>query len=196
MRMRFALVAASLAMATAVLAQGPRAPRETITATVNGKKVAIEYGRPALKGRSLDDLIKQLPEDRIWRAGVDQVTTFTTETDLMIGDKKVPAGKYSLYVHAPATGDWSLVLNTDPGIALIKIFPQAPPAVAQALWPRLDGYQKNVADKEVVRAPMKSGAPKEAVEIFTLTFSPAPFGASLNMAWGNRTWSIDIKAAK
>ena len=40
----------------------------------------------------------QLPADRVWRAGVDQVTTLTTEADLMVGGKRVPAGKYTLYV--------------------------------------------------------------------------------------------------
>ena len=50
--------------------------------------------------------MKQLPADRIWRAGENQVTTFTTEADVTIGGKTVPAGKYSVYVHAArrATG--------------------------------------------------------------------------------------------
>src|SRR5687768_8602622 len=102
------------------------AQRETAKAMINGKAVSVEYGRPALGGRKMADLLGQLPADRMWRAGVDQATTLTTETDLTIGGKRVPAGKYTVYVHAPATGDYSLVLNSDPGIALKKIFPAAP----------------------------------------------------------------------
>src|SRR5687768_15025359 len=117
---------APAASPAAVARRQERAPRETVTALLNGKKVAVEYGRPALAGRKMSDLLGQLPADRIWRAGVDQATTLTTETDLMIGGKRVPAGKYTVYVHAPATGDYSLVLNSDPGIALKKIFPAAP----------------------------------------------------------------------
>jgi hypothetical protein len=193
-RFGFAIVAGAL-LAGAVASAQDSAPRGTASATINSKKVTIDYGRPALKGRKLDALLAQLSEDRIWRAGENEVTTLTTETDLMIGGKRVPAGKYSVYVHAPATGDWSLVLNKDPGIALVKLWAQAPPARAQALWPRLDGY-KNVADKEVVRAAMKSGKPASTVEQFTIDLAPAAGGATLTLSWGDRKWALDLEAAK
>ena len=80
----FALVVTMLALAGAAAAQNA-APRETASATINGHQVAVEYGRPSLRGRSFDELIAQLSEDRMWRAGSEQVTTFQTETDLMVG---------------------------------------------------------------------------------------------------------------
>ena len=49
--------AMTFAMAALALAANPRG---TASGTVGGKKVTIDYGRPALKGRSLDDLMKQL----------------------------------------------------------------------------------------------------------------------------------------
>ena len=135
----------------------PRAPRGTATATIAGKSVTIDYGRPALKGRTIDALLAQLPEDRMWRAGENQVTTFTTAGPLLIGGKRVPAGTYSLYVHVPASGPWSLVLNTDKGVPLGSIFPAAPPALKDAPWPRIQDYTKSIAAKEVVRAAMTQG---------------------------------------
>ena len=36
------------------------APRETVSATVGGRKVSVEYCRPSLKGRSFDELIQKL----------------------------------------------------------------------------------------------------------------------------------------
>jgi hypothetical protein len=198
MKMRFALTAAALALvaSTAAQAQQQRVPRETVTASVSGKNVAIEYGRPQLKGRALADLLKQLPSDRIWRAGENQVTTFATETALAIGGKPVAAGKYSLYVHIPQSGDWSLVLNTDPGVPLKQIFPQAPPNVADALWPRLDGYDK-IKDKEIVRAAMKPApAPAAPVEAFTVVLAATKDGAAVTMSWGKEAWTLDLKAAK
>ena len=80
--------------------------------TVNGKRVAIEYGRPKLSGRTLASLMMQLPPDRIWRAGAGPVTILTTETDLLIGGKKLRRS-YSLYMHCPEKGDYSLVINKD-----------------------------------------------------------------------------------
>jgi hypothetical protein len=194
MRNRIALVAAALTLPALAFAQGPPPPRGNPSATVGGKKVSVEYGQPSLNKRTIKDLLSQLPQDRVWRAGVNQVTTLTTEGDIQIGGQPVKAGKYSLYVLAPESGDWSLLVNSDPGVPLKTIFAGAPPALADALWPRLDGYEK-IKATEVARATMKSGkgAPSE---LFTITLTPAGAGATLTLAWGDQTWSTGITAAK
>jgi hypothetical protein len=190
------MAVAALAGAAVALAQQQAAQRETATATFDGRKVAIEYGRPALKGRTLDALTGQLPADRIWRAGENQVTTLTTDTDLMVGNKRVPAGKYSVYVHAPAQGNWSLVLNSDPGIPLKRIYAAAPPEVADALWPRLDGYEK-IAATEVARIPLTAANPSTPAEHFVIRLEPAKSGASaLTLMWGDRGWTTTVKPAR
>jgi hypothetical protein len=173
----------------------PAAARETVSATLNGKKVAIDYGRPGLNGRTVDDLVGQLPPDRVWRAGANEVTTLTSDADILIGGKKVAAGKYSVYVYAPATGDWALILNTDPGVPLKTIFPAAPPERADHLWPILDGYAK-IAAKEVLRVTMKSVAPKEPMDKFLISLEPAKGGASaITLTWGDKAWTTDVKVA-
>ena len=199
--MRRAIVgcAAALAAAGLVFAQAPqRVPRETASANVGGKKVEINYGRPALKGRPLGDLMKQLPEDRIWRAGENEVTILKTEGDLTLGAKKVAAGSYSVYVHIPESGDWSLVLNSDPGIELAKLVPnrEFPPERASLRWPRLDGYTKNVADKEVARAAMKPASVSAPADAFLIALAAAKGSATLTMSWADKSYSIDLKPAK
>lgn len=190
------MTVAALAGAAAALAQQQAAQRETATATFDGRKVAIEYGRPALKGRKLDALTAQLSADRIWRAGENQVTTLTTDTDLMIGDKRVPAGKYSVYMHAPAQGNWALVLNSDPGVRLKDIYAAASPDVADAMWPRLDGYEK-IAAKEVARIPLTAANPSSPAERFVIRLEPAKGGASaLTLLWGDRGWTTTVKPAR
>lgn len=190
------MTVAALAGAAVALAQQQGAQRETATATFDGRKVAIEYGRPALKGRTLDALTGKLPADRIWRAGENQVTTLTTDTDLMVGNKRVPAGKYSVYVHAPAQGNWSLVLNSDPGVPLKQIYAAATPDVADALWPRLDGYEK-IAAKEVARIPLTAANPSSPAEHFVIRLEPAQSGASaLTLMWGDRGWTTTVKPAR
>jgi hypothetical protein len=188
---------AVLLLFSAGAAFAQRAPRETATATIAGKKVSIEYGRAALKGRSLDELMKQLPADRVWRAGVDQVSTLATEADLVVGGKKVPAGRYSVYVHCPESGDYSLILNKDLGVPLGKIWAAAPANLANEPWPHLQNYQENVGKLEVVRAPMKKNPPAAAsVDLLTYTLAPAKDGSRLTIAWGTESWSLEIMGAK
>jgi hypothetical protein len=193
MKTRMAMVAAVLAIPTLAAAQ--RAPRDNPSVGVGGKKVAVEYGRGSLKGRTVKDLLAQLPADRVWRAGVDQVTTLTTDGDILVGGRKVAAGKYSVYVYAPENGNYSLILNSDPGVPLKTIFAGAPPAMADALWPRLDGYDK-VKDKEVARTELKPGKTAAPLEQFEITMAPAGSGATMTLAWGDQTWSTDIQPAK
>ena len=181
--------------ARAAEAAPPRAPRGKATAMVGGKSVTIDYGRPSLKGRTMDALLAQLPEDRMWRAGENQVTTLTTETPLLIGGKRVPAGTYSLYVHAPISGPWSLVLNTDKGVPLASIFPAAPPELRDAPWPHIQDYRKSIAAQEVVRAAMTQVTVKGPADLFTIDLAPAGTGATLALSWGDRSWSLPIRPA-
>jgi len=195
MNVRFAALAGALSLAAAAFAQ-TETPRGTASATVGGKKVTMDYGRPALKGRSIDELTKQLPEDRIWRAGENQVTTLTTEGDILVGGTRVAAGKYSVYVHAPATGEWSLAINGDQGVPLGKIWDKAPANLKDEPWPHLEGYQKSIGAKEVARATMRSGKAGSAAELFTIDLKPAGDGATMTLSWGDRSWSLDVKPAK
>ena len=176
--------------------QQERSPREQVTAQLNGKKVTVDYGRPSLNGRKLDELLAKLGPDRVWRAGENQVTTLTTETDLTIGGKRVPAGKYSLYLYLPEGGDWHLLLNTNPGIPLKEIYAQAPPNLANELWPRLDGYDK-ITSTEVLRVPLKRATAAEPMEKFLVGLAPAKAGASaITFTWGDQSWTTDIAAAR
>lgn len=186
---RFTFLVALLAVAGLVFAQAPR-PRGKAEAKVGGKMVMIDYGRPSLNGRTVSELTSKLGEDRIWRAGENQVTILDTETDLMIGDAKIPAGKYSLYVHAPAAGDWSLCINKDMGIELGKLWDQAPAEVAKEHWPRLDGYN-NISTEEVARVKMKKMDGKGGDD-----FSIELGNEMMTMSWGDMSWGTMIAPAK
>jgi len=190
------VLAATGILALAALPVLAESTRGAATATVGGKKVAIDYGRPALKGRPLGDLIKQLSTDRVWRTGDDQVTTLKTETDLDIGGKKVKAGTYSVYVHLPEDGSRNLILNTNLGQPLKTIFAAAPPNLADAPWPYIGDYQAKIGDKEVLRVPMKKETVSAPVDLFTIDMKPDKENARLKLSWGEESWSVDLKPAK
>ena len=193
MKMRTAAIVtlAALGLASAASAQS----RGAATATIGGGKVVIDYGQPELKGRDLGELMKQLPEDRIWRAGVNQVSTLETGAALMVGGTKVPAGKYSVYVHAGEDGTWSLVLNKDLGVPLGEIWDQAPDDMKNEPWPRMGSYG-TVKDQEVVRAKMTKAPGAKPADLFTMSFAEQGKGADLTLAWGDQAWKVGIKPAK
>ena len=218
--------ALSWTLATASLcgpAHAEGARRGTAEGTIHGKRVTIEYGRAELKGRSLDSLIAQLPEDLVWRAGADDVTTLTTEGALLLdslsgsscsrsrrpsGGRTVPPGTYSVYVSAPLEGDWSLILNSDRGIelgALAKLMGfQVPGSAAKRPWPHLEGYNMNrangiagIATTEVARVVMTRGAAHPPVDPLTISLEPSGTDAlALSFAWGDTTWSVDLNGGR
>lgn len=176
--------------------QEQRQPRGSATASVGGKAVSVDYGRPALKGRSLDELLKQLPADRIWRAGENQVTTLTTGGPLSVGGTTVPAGKYAVYVHAGEGNAWALVLNKDPGVPLGKIWDQAPDNMKNEPWPNLAGGYKGIEASEVARAKMTAAKAAAPADVFTISLTPSGTGADLTMAWGTQAWTVALQPAK
>jgi hypothetical protein len=113
----------------------------------------------------------------------------------MVGGKKVPAGEYSVYVHIPESGDWSLVLNSVLGQPLGKVWAEAPENLKNEPWPHF-AYTKEIGDKEVARAAMKSGNANPPVDLFTIDLKTSGDGASMMMSWGDQLWSVDLKAAK
>jgi hypothetical protein len=185
---RFTLLVAFIASALSGYAQEPWDLART---TIEGKKVSIEYGRPNLKGRTLADLMKQLPADRIWRAGSGPMTIFSTEADLMIGGKKVPAGNYSLYMYCPINGDYALVINRDLGMQPENPLPKATSDRSNRPYPHFMDYGE-IADKEVARIPLKKVTAQKP-QVLVYQFEPAGNGALLKISWGEQSWTVDIQ---
>jgi hypothetical protein len=90
-------------VSTAVLGQGnPRG----LTSFVAGRAdmVSIEYGRPSLHGKTVQD-----------RLGADKSTTLSTAVALVFGGVTVPKGEYSLWGKKGSDGSWKLVFNKQHG---------------------------------------------------------------------------------
>ncbi|BCS33730.1 hypothetical protein TBR22_A29570 [Luteitalea sp. TBR-22] len=85
-------------------------PHETVEYKVGAATVTIVYGRPYLKGRSLDALA---PAGKVYRTGADEATTLKTDKALQIGTLAVPAGTYTLYT-LPGS-PWQLIVNKQTG---------------------------------------------------------------------------------
>ncbi|HUI41787.1 MAG TPA: DUF2911 domain-containing protein [Terriglobia bacterium] len=108
--MTFIVLAAALALAAAS-AFGHGNEHGKTQAVIGGANVSIDYGRPTLKGRDLNALIKP---GQLWRIGADVPTTIESDTDLDFGGTRVPKGKHILLARMIAPGQWSLVVSSQP----------------------------------------------------------------------------------
>ena len=77
------------------------------------KKVVVNYGSPAARGRKVFGEL--VPYDQVWRLGANEATSFTTEVNLVIGGQEVPAGSYTLFVK-PGKDKWMLQINKATGM--------------------------------------------------------------------------------
>jgi hypothetical protein len=100
---RFAVLASLSALLAAPAAHA--ADRGVTKATVSGKTVTIDYGRPTLQGR---DMLAQAQAGTAWRMGADDATSLKTETDLSFAGTAVPKGEYILTATKLEGGQWQL----------------------------------------------------------------------------------------
>jgi hypothetical protein len=96
-----------------ILAQKPIiSPRDSVKLIYNGKKIAINYGKPSMRGRKIFGSF--VPYYKIWRTGAGAATTITTDFDLEVDGAVIPHGSYSLYT-LPAEDRWKLIINKQTG---------------------------------------------------------------------------------
>lgn len=145
-------------------------PHETTSATIGGKKITVEYGRPYVKGRNVwaEPLA---PFGKVWRTGADEATKLTTEADLMIGSLHVPAGSYSLFT-IPGEKEWTLILN--------KVADQ---------W----GAYKYDQNQDLGRVKMTARKLSSPVEQLTISIEPQSGNRGvLKIAWSNMEASVPV----
>ncbi len=92
-----------------ILAQSPN-KRGEASLSLDGGKVSIDYGSPALKGRDIESLIAPGEE---WRMGADSPTTLSTDVPLKFGNKVVSKGKYVLRAKLVAKEKWHLLIQKE-----------------------------------------------------------------------------------
>ncbi len=129
--------------------------------TIDTASIAIEYGRPFLKGRPEAQM---MPPGQEWRTGADVATIITSDKPLKFGAVSLAPGSYTINT-VPGDKEWQLVLGrlSKPGQWGIP-------------------YQK---DLEIGRTPMKVGKTKAPVENVTISIDDTPgSGAVLRVEWG------------
>jgi hypothetical protein len=167
------LSAAAVFMLLTADAQTLRTPAPSTTQTVKQDfglgSVELSYSRPNAKGRKVyGDLV---PFGNVWRTGANQATTLTFTDEVMIGDKKVPAGKYGL-LSIPDKDKWTLIISKQTNVT-------SPTA-----------YKK---EEDVVRIEVKTMKMDDKMETFTIQFADVkPTSCELHIMWENTAVALPI----
>ena len=143
-------------------AQGRRAsPHErTSVTTVDGSQMFVEYGRPYTRGRTIFGSLIRWNE--VWCPGADEATYLSTSLPIRVGNLKLAAGKYSLWIQ-PTEDIWTLIFNSD--------------------WDTFHTNHRSRSD--VGKVPMQKETLSANVEQLTFTIEPnrGAGGGRIAMAW-------------
>jgi hypothetical protein len=123
----------------------------------------VIYGRPQKKHRVIfGDLV---PYHKVWRLGANEATEIEFFREVVINNKKLPKGKYTLYA-IPDSSRWTLVINRETDT-----------------WGAFD-YD---AKKDVMRFDVPVKKLNESVNILTIEFSGNEKNKTeLHMTWDDQ----------
>ena len=172
MRYLFSLAfLASFAFVPTTSAQVSMSPRGSVTQTLDGTTITIDYARPRTRDRQVL-FGDQLFWGHVWTPGANDATTIEFNKDIKIENVEVPAGKYSMWM-VLQPGDWEVWL--DPKWDQFHVPDPPRPDDGYFFWVKPD-----------------TTAPQ--TETLTFDFSKLEnFGANLQLRWSNRL--VDMKIA-
>lgn len=142
--------------------------RGTASATIKGKKISINYGRPHLGGHG----VSELPSGAVWRLGMNEATRIETTGNLGIAGKTVKAGTYTLWVKRTGENSWVLAFHPKTGV-----------------WgdpPLTEGY--------VAELPLTMGKAPKSADLLTINLTDSKGKARIRIHWGTSelTGSFDV----
>ncbi len=128
----------------------------------------VIYSRPQKAGRSIyGGLVKP---GEVWRLGANEATEVQFFRQVRIGDKKIKAGRYTLYAIIKESG-WTIILNKETDT-----------------W----GSFKYDPKKDVVRTEVTLQKTDTVVEYMSMIFEKTAIGCNLVIAWDNVRVALPI----
>ncbi|MBC7689245.1 MAG: DUF2911 domain-containing protein [Aquabacterium sp.] len=171
--MKKLLLIVAIAVCNISFAQTLTTPQPSTTQTIKQNFglsfIELSYSRPNVKGRkAIGELV---PFGKVWRSGANQATTLTFGDDVMIGGKKIEAGKYGLLT-IPGNDSWTLIITKQLDVTSAAAYKE---------------------ESDVVRVNVKPVSAKTKVETFTMQFDNVKASTcDLNLAWENTSVTLPI----
>ena len=85
-------------------------PKVTIEQKIGLTTMELEYSRPSLNERTLEEAIGTRGNSEVWRLGANENTKISFDKDVTIGGMKLKAGRYSMYA-IPGGEYWTIIIN-------------------------------------------------------------------------------------
>jgi hypothetical protein len=168
-----AAATAALALAAPARAQIRASELASVSQTIDGTKLTVQYSRPRARGRTpLFGNRKVVRWDETWTPGANWATTLDVSRDVTLEGRRVPKGTYSVWMVVRQGGDWTVVL--DPRARRFHMEP--PDSTAQQ-----------------VRFPVRVGTAPFA-EVLTWSFPDVrASGGTLAMQWGTTRVAMSLE---
>ena len=157
----------------------------------NGSWIVVDYGRPILRGRENmfgsgdgygDGFLLGAP---LWRVGANQSTRFMTETDLVFGGGRLPAGDYSVFAELEESR-WTLIFSA---WGVKESFREENP---DALW----GSYEYTPDRDVLRTTMSVETAERSADQLIITFTDmTQEGGNFTVWWDDQIATAAFTAA-
>jgi hypothetical protein len=148
--------------------------------------IRVVYSRPYKKGRANIFGAKEsealVPFGEVWRTGANEATEVTVTRDVMVGDKKLPAGTYSLFT-VPGLDKWTVHFNKALGLSGTARYNMETKKYEEGYVP--------ANDVAVVTAAVKKLDAE--VDPFTIAFEKVDGGAHMILKWITTEVRVPIK---
>ena len=154
-------------------AMGPLSPLDTAEAKLGGASVSVIYSRPGMRGREIWGRL--VPWNEVWRTGANAATVLRTDRDLLIGDKAVPAGSYTLFT-LPTPSGTTLIISKE-------TMRDGQPLAGTAFDPA----------HELTRVELTTTETASPVEQFTIAVEPGSGNrGTLALSWDHRRMTVPV----
>ena len=146
-------------------------PASEVEQMVGLTEIEIEYSRPSMRGREVFGNL--VPFGKVWRTGADNSTKISFDTDVIISEKTIQSGTYSIF-SIPNKESWEIIFYSD-----------------VELW----GVPRDWSENKIVFSSMfdvKKLKKSNTVETFTISFNDLTNNdVIMSISWENT--SVDIK---
>ena len=160
-----------LAFPSALPAQFRASELGSVSQTIDGTRITVEFSRPQARGRAalFGSVVKW---GEVWTPGANWATTLEVSRDVRLNGHDLAKGKYSVWIVVRPAANWTLVLD-----------------------PRFRRFHMNPPDStpEQIRFAVRPEQ-RPFLEVLTWWF-PAnrPAGTTLAMQWGTSYMALDVE---